>query len=150
MKFRTIVFSIFLTIVGIVAIAYGNATATVQYYVTTTVTVGIVQGLQVVVVGSTTSTITNQVQTTQNEIITSVQTISVPSSTPWPLAYMVGVTLVIVAVISIFREIHENQGKARAVTQRRGVVCQQCGHRNPPFATAFCTNCGKAFSIDKQ
>jgi carbohydrate-binding DOMON domain-containing protein len=112
------------------------------FYKTTTETLNsTVQGTQVVTQTSLTtitSSYTTMVNGTLTQTITSVIT-EASTQTTQLLGNVWGESLAIVLVVAAGLSFAVRRLR---LTRPRGLVCSECGYRNPPFATSFCVKCG--------
>jgi len=148
MNMRSILFSIALTLFGLMVIfgtmfyaVTGGFTRPIQWYTTTTYTVGIGQGL-VVVAGPSTSTITSKSLPGVTFIITDV--IFVPTvSSSLSFFYVLGIVFIGIALVLPIYLASARAGKVKRI-QKSGLqssYCINCGSRLLPEAQ-FCNKCG--------
>ena len=122
-----------------------TATATsTQISLTTSTTIStLTQGAKTIVTSITnTSHTTSSTTTAITEIsnpptvtstTTSTQSTSIFGNTAGELLVVIA-SLTAVAVVATPRIMKGT---------KRGITCERCGYRNPPFATTHCTNCGQ-------
>jgi hypothetical protein len=101
------------------------------------------QGTQITTVYSTTSTEISSETTISTGIATTSTVTATQISAVRVLSSIWGELLVgLVAVGAIATVLGVVVVPEILATSRRGMVCEECGYRNPPFVKSYCTECG--------
>ena len=122
-----------------------TTTSTQNSLTTSTSLSTLTQGSQTVVTSvtntsyTTSSTTTLVTETPNTPTVTT--TAASPQSTPI-LGNPPGVLLIVITSLIALALV----GAPRILTSRkRGIICENCGYENPPFAAAYCINCGRPY-----